>query len=97
MAERTARLLDTQNLKNFSMTSMAYNSADVFNTDALALVMSQSDNITAVIANGSSICNWRDKVDQKYSKLRGICNLHDFLLSETHSLGMQDVHSRPLL
>ena len=61
----------------FSVTAKAYNSADIFNTSELASVMSQAENVTAVVDNGSLIYNWRDKVTKKYSKLPGIRELHD--------------------
>ena len=35
---------------------------------------------SGIIVDGDSIMNWRDKVSQKYSKLPGIRELHDFLL-----------------
>ena len=56
----------------FSITAKSYNSADVFNTRELVTVMSQSENITAVLEEGRSIKNWRDSVALKYSKLPGI-------------------------
>ena len=52
----------------FSVTAKAYNTADVFNTQELLDVMTQSDHISGVIVTGESILNWRDKVSQKYSK-----------------------------
>ena len=64
----------------FSVTAKAYNTADVFNTQELLDVMTQSDRISGVIVTGESILNWRDKVSQKYSKLPGIRELHDFLI-----------------
>lgn len=54
--------------------------SDVFNTQELLDVMSQSDKICRVIVGGDSISNWRDKVSQKYSKLPGIRELHNFLI-----------------
>ena len=64
----------------FSVTAKAYNTADVFNTQELLQVMTRSDNICGVIVTGDSILNWRDSVSQKYSKLPGIRELHDFLI-----------------
>lgn len=64
----------------FSVTAKAYNSADVFNTQELLDVMTQSNNISGCIVAGDSISNWRDKVSQKYSKLPGIRELHDFVI-----------------
>lgn len=64
----------------FSITAKAYNTSDVFNTQELLVVMSQSDTISEVMVNGNMISNWRDAVSQKYSKLPGIRVLHDFLI-----------------
>ena len=64
----------------FSVTAKAYNASDVFNTQELLAVMSQSDKISGAIVDGDSILSWRDKVSQKYSKLPGIRDLHDFLI-----------------
>jgi hypothetical protein len=71
----------------FSVTSKAYNSSDVFNTRELTEVMSQSDSITAIIDNGTLIHNWRDKVSEKYSKLPGIRDLHDFFVIRNPTTG----------
>ena len=64
----------------FSVTAKAYNSSDVFNTQELVDVMSQSDKISGVIIGGNLISNWRNQVSQKYSKLPGIRDLHDFAI-----------------
>ena len=64
----------------FLVPAKAYNASDVFNTQELLNVMSQSDKISGVIVGGDSISNWHDKVSQKYSKLPGIRELHDFLI-----------------
>ena len=64
----------------FLVTAKAYNASDVFNTQELLNFMSQSDKISGVIVGGDSISNWHDKVSQKYSKLPGIRELHDFLI-----------------
>jgi len=64
----------------FSATTKAYNASDVFNTQGLLHVMSQYDKISGIIVGGDSILNWRNKVSQKYSKLPGISELHDFLI-----------------
>jgi len=71
----------------FSITAKSYNSADVFNTQELVTVMSQSDNVTAVLEEGRSIQNWRDPVALKYSKLPGIRNLHDFIIVRSPETG----------
>ena len=54
--------------------------SDVFNTQELLDVMCQSEKISGVIVTGDFIRNWREKISQKYSKLPGIRNLHDFLI-----------------
>ena len=64
----------------FSSTSKAYNQSDVFNTEELASVMSQADNLDATIDDGSLVYPWREAVDRKYTKLSGIRSLHDFLV-----------------
>jgi len=46
----------------FSVTAKAYNAYDVFNTQELLDVMSQSDKISGVIVGGDLISNWCDKV-----------------------------------
>ena len=71
----------------FSVTAKSYNSADVFNSQELAQVMSQSENITAVLENGRLIQNWREKVTVKYSKLPGIRDLHDFVIVRSPETG----------
>ena len=38
------------------------------------------DKISGVIVDDNSILSWSDKVSQKYSKLPGIRDLHDFLI-----------------
>lgn len=64
-----------------SVTAKAYFTADnIFNTQELVNVMCQSDTITGILINGSSVSNWREKIAQKYSKLPGIRELHDFLI-----------------
>ena len=64
----------------FSVTAKAYSTADIFNTQELVDFMCQSDTITAILINGTFISNWREKLVQKYSKLPGIRELHDFLI-----------------
>ena len=49
----------------FSSTSRAYNQADVFNTNELALVMSQAENV------GSLVFSWREAVESKYRNCLG--------------------------
>ena len=64
----------------FSVTAKAYNASDVFNTQELLHVMCESENISGVVVTGRSIRNWRDKVSEKYTKLPGIRDLHNFLV-----------------
>ena len=71
----------------FSVTAKSYNAADVFNSQELTQVMSQSENITAVLENGRLIQNWREKVTIKYSKLPGIRDLHDFVMVRSPETG----------
>ena len=59
--------------------------SDVFNTQELLDFMCQSEKISGVIVTGDSIRNWREKISQKYSKLPGIRNLHDFLIVKNPS------------
>ena len=57
-------------------------------------VMSQYDKISGIIVCGDSILNWHNKVSQKYSKLTGIRELHDFLIvrNSTTNNAMMLVH-----
>jgi len=71
----------------FSVTAKSYNSSDVFNTQELISVMSQSDNITALLENGNLILNWREKVATKYTKLPGIRERHDFIIVRSPDTG----------
>ena len=56
--------------------------------------MSQYDKISGIIVDGDSILNWHNKVSQKYSKLPGIRELHDFLIvrNPTTNNAMMLVH-----
>ena len=71
----------------FSVTAKSYNSAYVFNTQELAQVLAQSENVTVVLEDGRLIQNWREKVIVKYSKLPGICDLHDFIIVRSPDTG----------
>lgn len=62
----------------FSTTAKAYASEDVFTTEELANIMSQSDNISSIVDNGRLVRPWREKLPVKYTKLPGIRAMHDF-------------------
>ena len=51
----------------FSTTAKAYASADVFTTQELASVMSDSEAISSLIDNGSLVKPWREKLSDKYT------------------------------
>ena len=69
------------------MSPALVNSADVFDSQELVTVMSQSENVTAVLEEGRSIQNWRDPVALKYYKLPGIRNLRDFVIVRSPETG----------
>ena len=63
----------------FSTIAKAYNSSNVFTTQELADIMSQSPSITSLVDNGKLVQPWRDKLSAKYSKLPGVRSLHNFI------------------
>ena len=67
----------------FSTTAKAYSSTDVFTTQELASVMSESEAISCLIDDGSLVKPWREKLSEKYTKLPGIRVMHDFSLYVT--------------
>ena len=60
----------------FSKIAQSYNRSDVFTTLELKEVISQYAEV--VVDNGEIVCDWRSPMT-KYSKLPGICSLHDFI------------------
>ena len=41
--------------------------------------MSQSENVHSKIDDGTLVFPWRERIEQKYTKLPGIRSLHDFV------------------
>lgn len=66
----------------FSTISQSYNRSDVFTTEELKQVV--STHATVVVDDGHIVCDWRDKLT-KYTKLPGICSLHDFIFVKNAS------------
>lgn len=61
----------------FSQIAQSYNRSDVFTTEELKEIISPYAEV--VIDEGNLVCNWRDSVAKKYSKVEGIRTLHDFI------------------
>lgn len=72
----------------FAKVAKAFASSDVFTTEELASLV--SDYAAVTIDNGELVQTWRDKVGEKYTKLPGIRELHDFIvichLSTNHAI-----------
>lgn len=62
----------------FSRISQTYNKSNVFTTQELKDVIARYADV--VVDDGSIVCDWRNAM-AKYSKLPGICSLHDFILN----------------
>ena len=62
----------------FAKVAKAFESSDVFTTEELASLV--SDYAAVTIDNGKLVQTWRDKVGEKYTKLPGIRELHDFIV-----------------
>ena len=61
----------------FSQIAQSYNHSDVFTTEELKGIISPYAEV--IIDDGSIVCNWRDVLTRKYSKVDGIRALHDFI------------------
>ena len=61
----------------FSKVAQSYNRSDVFNTDDI------SPYAEVILDDGTLVGGWREVFSQKYSKLPGIRELHDFILCHT--------------
>lgn len=62
----------------FSKVAKTYSCSDVFNITELESVASNYSSV--VIDDGDIVKTWREKTEEKYSKLPGIRSLHDFLI-----------------
>ena len=62
----------------FCMTAKAYASSDVFSTEELATTM--SPYARPIVDDGKLVSLWREKLTSKYTKLSGICDLHNFVI-----------------
>jgi len=62
----------------FSHIAKAYTSSDVFTTQELATMM--SSHAVALVDDGKLVCTWREVLGNKYSKMPGIRDLHDFVI-----------------
>lgn len=65
----------------FSRIATTYNRADVFNADDLQDVIATHASIT--FDNGEIVKAWREKLEQKYSKVSGVRELRDLLYQGT--------------
>ena len=61
----------------FSQIAQSYNHSDVFTTEELKGIISHYAEV--IIDDGNIICNWRDNLTRKYSKVDGNHALHDFI------------------
>ena len=61
----------------FSKIAQSYNRSDVFTTEELKEIISPYAEV--VIDEGKLVCNWRNPLARKYSKVQGIRSLHDFI------------------
>jgi len=61
----------------FSHIAQSYNHSDVFTTEELKGIISPYAEV--IIDDGKIVCNWRDVLTKKYSKVEGIRALHDFI------------------
>ena len=62
----------------FSKVATTYAHSDVFTTQELVAVASTYS--TVILDKGDIVRTWRDRVEEKYTKLPGIRALHDFLI-----------------
>lgn len=61
----------------FSKIAQSYNRSDVFNTNELKVII--SDYAEVNVDDGTLVCDWREILSDKYSKISGIWQLHDFI------------------
>jgi len=62
-----------------------YNQSDVFNMEELKELIALHAYVV-VVNQGEIVCDWRTKLT-KYSKLPGLCELHDFVIAENSVTG----------
>ena len=63
----------------FSKIAISYNRFDIFNVDNLAAIVGMHAHVT-IDADGSVVRQWREKLGHKFTKLPGICALHNFVI-----------------
>lgn len=61
----------------YSPRLQSYNRSDVFNTNELKDII--SDYAEVIVDDGTLVCDWREILSEKYSKIPGIWQLHDFI------------------
>ena len=67
----------------FSKIARSYNRSDVFTTEELKEVISPYAEV--IIDEGAIVCDWRNPLAKKFSKLPGIRTLHDFIFTTNGS------------
>lgn len=70
----------------FLRIALTYNRSDIFTTQELKDIISQYANFT--IDKGDLVCDWRESMSNKYSKLPGIRDSHDFLFTKHAATNM---------
>lgn len=63
----------------FSKVAKSYNRSDVFTTEELKEIISTYAEV--IIDEGALVCDWRNPIANKFSKLPGIRSLHDFIFA----------------
>ena len=61
----------------FSKIAMTYNRSDVFNVDDLVAIVGLHAHVETDV--GQTVKQWRQQLGQKFTKLPGICSLHNFV------------------
>lgn len=75
----------------FASIGSSYLHSDVFNIDELVAVAHNFS--VAEIETGENILHWREKLEEKYTELRGIRQFHDFVINR-NSGGNTQLHVR---
>ena len=75
----------------FSKVSKSYGTSDVFTTDELSHIAGSYADV--IIDDGHIVRGWRDALS-KYTKLPGVCSLHDFVCARKPATGNAHVRVR---